>query len=666
MSDTLDLDLDVLRKQTIQALPEVKAGTSGQLGGTDYGGTYKRAAMLPPWGTRDRERALRALYLSEWNWLGQSVVSEVVKSIQSEQWAVKGRYQVQKFQNVLLHADFGRGWAQFLSKVIENYLTHDIGAFVEVIAPGNPMRAPTGAVTGISVLDSMRCYPTGDPEFPVIYYNRLGKYHQIHHTRVIQFVDMPTSDEARIGYGLCALSRAVAIVYQQMYAAGYVTTMLDDKPPPGVTIINNVTPQQLARVEANWRDRQAEDELGIFGRGVVLHGFNPAYQVAVESVEFSKAPELFDYIKYTEMQANAWALILGIDANTIWRRTSGNLSSGNEGQLSHDKEGGRLKEVLRSMFERAFNTQIFPTYINMVFERRDPSESEARAKTALLWTQVAAAITAYTTPEEIRRLVAENVPEYFDIVADPKGDVIALTDRDVLSAQQTQGAALGTEAPTVTPAAPVTTGTSQTTTEKALQATRLDFEDALEDLVSAGRGNKVSKRIFIASLRAMIAKYGYLAMVDGLVSGGVDKPDEKDSATYAGLLVSQSKYIQSFADTLYSEGITDAQSQQKPLLWFNGSIAPFYQAGVESADSNGLYAFGGKSGIESCPTCVKLMGVRHRMRIWTKMKLRPRIDRENFECGGYQCEHLLIRTSPKKARFVTTGLEADVVRVGAG
>ncbi|MGA0506735.1 hypothetical protein ACO2WS_26100, partial [Escherichia coli] len=68
----------------------------------------------------------------------------------------------------LRQADFGRGWGSLISKVLLDYLRQDGGGFIEVIAPGNPLKAPTAPATGLAYLDSLRCLPTGDPEYPVV------------------------------------------------------------------------------------------------------------------------------------------------------------------------------------------------------------------------------------------------------------------------------------------------------------------------------------------------------------------------------------------------------------------------------------------------------------------------------------------------------------------
>ena len=55
-----------------------------------------------------------------------------------------------------------------------------------------------------------------------------------------------------------------------------------------------------------------------------------------------------------------------------------------------------------------------------------------------------------------------------------------------------------------------------------------------------------------------------------------------------------------------------------------------------------MLTFGGRSGVESCPECTKLMGKRHKASWWIKRNLIPgRPGNHSFSCGGFQCEHFL-------------------------
>lgn len=57
---------------------------------------------------------------------------------------------------------------------------------------------------------------------------------------------------------------------------------------------------------------------------------------------------------------------------------------------------------------------------------------------------------------------------------------------------------------------------------------------------------------------------------------------------------------------------------------------------------NMMLTFDGHDGVESCSTCTKLKGQRHKASWWIKRGLIPgRPGNHAFECGGWQCQHYL-------------------------
>lgn len=56
---------------------------------------------------------------------------------------------------------------------------------------------------------------------------------------------------------------------------------------------------------------------------------------------------------------------------------------------------------------------------------------------------------------------------------------------------------------------------------------------------------------------------------------------------------------------------------------------------------NIMLTFDGPDGKESCTTCKKYKSKSHRAKWWTSHELIPTPGNENFECGCYQCQHVL-------------------------
>ena len=183
---------------------------------------------------------------------------------------------------------------------------------------------------------------------------------------------------------------------------------------------------------------------------------------------------------------------------------------------------------------------------------------------------------------------------------------------------------------------------------KAIQATRLDFETDFEDLLRAARKGDLDRRGWAARVRRDLRKYGEQAFRDGLEDGGVVlEPGEplssEDAATVAELAASQSQYVTELGSVLFrDDGISNDQASLKPTQWFNKSVMPFYDAAGVSADRNAMKEFAGNDGAESCATCTRLKGQRHRYKDWARKEFLPPYG-AHLDCAdGGLCQHQLV------------------------
>lgn len=670
-------NFDKVRKFTVDDPPDAVNGARSDF----FMVSQARGVILPAWGTRDRERWLRAYYRHEYNWLGQSAISALVKKVKATPWEIAGKRGVNHFQDVLREAEFGAGWGEFISKLIVDYLRQDIGGFIEVIGPGNPMRPMTAAAVGLRVLDALRCVPTGDPEYPVRYYSQAdNEIHLMHYTRVRQMVDMVDSDSYRPGTGLCGLSRAISIVQAQISMNRFIESRLDDKPSPGIVAINGMPRQQWEQALAEYRKQQSADETPEWGRQMFVYSNGPDQKVEVTQTTFSQAPEGWSYADYNSIHVNAWAAALGMDVQEVWQLGGGSLGSGAQSEILHQKSEARGFGDILTTLERLLN-MVLPDNLEFTFKRHDPHGSKQEAETASMWAGFVAGVGGALTDDEKRVLLASKVEAFKDAVTDADGSIVRLNDlQDPPPSEQTANLVLDDQNPAQNGAGndpdaqtvddqkarfdvrsttaylksiagePLERFLSQMEINeraKAIQATRLDFEDGLEDLISDARAKDITRNAFSRRLRALIGTAARKAYIDGLNDGGVqtDVLDDAEQLRFVQMLGEQSGYVTDFARSLYDTGISDAQAAQRPAMWFNKTIEPFYDEGRYSADRNGMYEFGGPSGTESCTTCKRLKGQRHRLKWWVDKRLRPRVDTDNYVCGGWNCQHLLVKTT---------------------
>ena len=417
-------------EQTVQVVPK-KEQSPGIISYSVYG-TITRGNILPAWGLRSRERYLRDYDRQELNTLWRGARSGIIKKVQSSPWEVKGpKSGVQYFQDLLRSADFGGGWDNLIMLVLRDYLRHDIGAFIEVIGPGDPNGPMTGRITGLAHLDALHCFPTGVPEYPVIYWPHSGNRHWMHKTRVMRFVDMLDGDDRLLGViGESALSRAIAVVQRELLANRYVAQRLDDKPKPGILLVGNASKDVVEAALRNYREQKASDSASPLGDTIVISSLAQEQPVSVEQISFSEAPEKFDFKQYkVDIDVNELALAIGVDVQELWQLSGGNIGSGTQSAVLHSKSRGKTFGVILKMLERAINDVLPPAY-EFQFKYRDSQDDSEQAQTAQTWAGVANQIASYLTPDEIRRLLANKVAAVQDVITDEDGMIARLDDAD--------------------------------------------------------------------------------------------------------------------------------------------------------------------------------------------------------------------------------------------
>lgn len=622
------------------------------------GGTYVWVEpladdLLPAWGTHGRDRVLRRLYRGLYAWVAQSAVAALTKRVKQTPSLLDGGRNLKSYYHQLLYqdAEFGAGWGEFVSKLLLDFLTCDYGAYIEVIGAGPADGPLRGRVLGLAHLDSLRCVPTGNLEFPVVYWSRrTGKMHRLHHTRVIRWMDMPDGDQAYFTPGLCALSRAVSVIKQQTNLQQYITSSTSDDPPAGILYNTGINQTQW---DDAYRAYQAKRQQGANRRLMVINA--DAEGVKGDLLTFASVPAGFDYPTYIEVVVNAFAACFGIDKQDLWPLTGRMAGTATQSAVLAEKARGMaFGDILQSL-ERIVNLRVLPPSLEFQFQYRDEEGDRERAERdrTIVGTAVDAQREGLFTPEEARRFMASQSDSLRDVLTTEDGDIAELPDDDVEDATPELVTTAPTEETEPTSAPPPDT-LPTAEGEKAIQATRLDFEADLEDLIAGARSGDVTRRRFGIILRDLLRKYGLQAYKDGLLDGGIedDELDDDDTADYLVLLAAQSVYVTGLGDTLYSDGITDAEAAQKPQMWWNKSLRPFYDAGRLSADKNGLYEFAGDDGEESCSTCSRLKGQRHRLKDWVRRQLRPGVDTNSFECKGFQCKHILVKTEGRaRGRF---------------
>lgn len=669
---------------TIQVIPDAKKNSLG----IELWQSTARGPILERLGTRARELQLWNVYNHDYNAMLQGTFAGIMKLVAGANWEIRGpadmpasevkhwrrryailtrgkaaeteRPDIEYWQEVIRQAHFGRGWTDFVMMGVD-YLRQDAGWYWEIIAPGSPDKPITGAVMGIAHLDSLRCYPTQDIEYPVLYHALDGKYHLMHRTRVRQLVDMPEGRETYRGYGKCALSRAISVANREVLMNQYIEAMLDDKPPPGLVVTNMVRGER-EKALAEYRREQNNDATPVWGRQLWFYVPDPNIKPVLETNSFSQAPEKFDWRNYVEVDVDQFALAVGIDRQDIWQLSGGNLGSGAQSQVLHQKSKGKTIGTLFTTIERILN-DILPEEYEFEFKLKDAQEDTDEATNAQVWAGVVTSLGATLTPDEQRELLASKVEAIKDAITDENGNIRRVGDLDVQPDEEiADDADTNVGDPAGSGGLDNDVGGRDDTdtpkeTRKAIQSTRIDFEDAFADAIRARVSGDITPTRFGIIARDLLRRYGLQAFRDGLEDGGVSPYaesgallplDPEDNRQYTKWLAEQAVYVSNLNKEL--RGVESLDADSRATMWGNKSLTAIYDAGRVSADKNGMYEWALGNTEEHCKDCLRLNGQVHRLKDYMRKGWLPKSDR--LSCHGFNCDCSLIKTTERaKGRF---------------
>lgn len=595
-----------------------------------------------PWADKlERQAYLSRLRYHPQNTLFQAAALSVQRQVAGVPWEIAGDRRVDWFQSVLMNADRGRGWASFLSKLIFDFLTLDDGAVIEVIGFGPAdTYLSRELVSGLGVLDPLRCYFTDNDEFPVWYQDIDGEMHKMHRTRVIRIVDMPMTSQDAYGRGFCALSRAVAWVQQSITLMTFTGEMLNNQPPPGMLIGGNIVntknfQEDYVKYQQMLKDADVQLYKPVFQ--YIQQGAKPE----IEFVPFASAPPGFDAESYTRLQAQGIASAMGIDPQDILPLVGGSFGTNTQSQVLDRKAHGRTLGFLLQEIERKLNALVLPDDLEFTFKHKDSDESARQANEATQHMAVAAQLSTLAGKEAAMQYLANTVEAFADVLLDDDGQ-LRVYDNDPKPAGQTAYVIVDDTRGEVAPEAPVAT---DDVAAKDFDNTEFNFARDYYAAAMAGIDKSQDRRRLGIILRALVQRYGRQFMMDGLRDGGVlvDVLEGEDKRTFDTWFRSQSAYVTNFANNLYKDNITEAQVAAHVDMWVNKSMREIYLAGVESADRNGLYMWQLGPNEDHCQTCAGLHGQVHRMKAYIKSGFLP--GSERLQCGGYYCKCELIKVN---------------------
>lgn len=641
----------VITQSVREFAPGVYAGWVGDGVGIMTPRTWE---IISAWGSYTCDVALRSMFYSQYGWLVQGATNLFLQNFLSTPFEISGgRNLTYQWQDIFFEAEFGEGYDYLLQKVLQDLLTLNRGAFIEKVSYGDPDKplSDGARILGLNHLDAMRISYTGNYEYPYLYWSEhTNRMHRLHRTRVIRLVDMPSPNTRFAGYGMAAMYRALSVTQRVMLVSRYQHEMLSDAPPPGFVVFENVKPDQVATAIKLFEVERQRDGQQLYRGPLRMEGLDPSKPVKVEFVTLAAAPADFDFEKYTIADVNATALAYGMDPQDLWPLTSAALGSGAQSKVLMKKTSSKGYGYWLTRFERVFNT-VTPRPLEFKFKAQNAEAGRESAEIAQLWVGVTQSTTAMTEMER-RQLLANQVPEFADVLLDAAGNV-RLPDDDPKEPGQEQITAgdaeqVTTEAPPPDEAVTVD-DTEQAkwldpvTRRKDYAATKSAYTDEVAAVLTDAVNGAIGRGSFGARLRGVLQRYGKLAYLDGLSDGGVvtDTLDPEETAEIGSILAGQQTFVNKITQEIYDQGGLKGTPAYRAGLWTK-SLEEFHMAGLISADKNGLYEWNLGNTEEHCTDCLRLSRQKHRLKHWKSKGWLPRASA--LACHGYNCDCELVKT----------------------
>lgn len=437
---------------------------------------------IPRWGYAGRDGMLERVWRLQGADIVAAAIAILCSKVASTGYTIDGpdRTVSGRARPIIDYAEFGKGWQEFVYKWVQAFTTHDNGVFTELLADAPPLKVlgniqyyedgtpvrdlmepRTGPVLSVAVLDSTRCERTGDHEFPVRYYDLEGRTHLYHYTRIHFVADMPSTLEWAYGYGFCALSRCLATLSYGVNWSTARNESLDAMPPLGFMTVANMNKEELKTQLKEYEQSRRIINEKVLRSLIMLVGSAPDKAPELNLTNIRQFWEGFDEQKAFDISVNMVAMAFGMDRQDLAPLSSAGLGSGAQSSVLDEKQAGKGEGAIRTRLEELMR-QIMPASCKFSFDYKDDKEDMQRAQ--IIQTKVGTILQTLTpaaspmpdmttpqptgdgsllsslnalpnpfapqsagasaasllTPEEARRILFYEVPEWADIL-DPDG-----------------------------------------------------------------------------------------------------------------------------------------------------------------------------------------------------------------------------------------------------
>lgn len=336
---------------------------------------------LPPYGTKAADVILSESVMIEDMW------SSAVSTAISKQTALgfeiedttESKRRIKQAQELML--GFDGNYTTGLGKLLRDYLTTDNGGFVEVVRSSG---AAGSKVIGLMHLDSLRCYRTGDPKFPVVYVDLKGYHHVMRAEDVLMFADTPSARTQHFGMGHSAARRAFNTVLKLTAIETFVREKVSGARNLAIHIVNGISSDQLNQALTSGAAMQDQKGFVVY-RGSTIIPMIRSETPSIATIPLAEIPDGFDADTERKDAYLRYANALGIFVGEIQPLSGQGLGTGTQTVVLDEAAEGRGLAAFRKQFALAITHDVMPEAVTFYFAASDQKDKRERAQTMSAW-----------------------------------------------------------------------------------------------------------------------------------------------------------------------------------------------------------------------------------------------------------------------------------------
>lgn len=367
----------------------------------------QQADEIEAWGrnVKRRDRQLREFIPTE-NVLASALGTVVARNAAFD-FSVKGPPRTAaRVHEILENANNGKGWIDFIAKLSYDLYSQDSGGFFEIIRDGD---GETAALIGINHLDASRCWHTGIPQEPVLYQDRLGRYHLMKWYQVQTIVELPVPHETLYGLQLSAVTRLLRACQIIKAVNQYKYEKVSGRHTRAIHFIRGVPTQQITAALAQMQIAADQAGLSKYLQPIMIGTVDPAVDLQTATIEFLSLPDGYDEETTFKHYINQIALAFLEDYQTFAPLPGGNLGTSTQSQILHEKGQGKGPALFMKLMATALNHNVLPKNVEFAWEEQDveAEKKEAEVKATRAATRAARIASGELTPEVARQIAKD-------------------------------------------------------------------------------------------------------------------------------------------------------------------------------------------------------------------------------------------------------------------